>query len=299
MLATTRIDVPKRNQPRPIHALLTLCLALMICQPALADDESQSSVAPAPLATDDSFDPFESPTSTVEVITFDPFATQPSVYDPFDDAYFAPAHPSQSSAPRELPSARSAADLFDKAPRRLPVATAASNVTNTAPAGSLHRLLAHQTEPAPLNQEAIEESLPDPCFVGTEKHPTELTIDIAMTQGELPKDFAAACFQRLDAKSGPYAGMRDWPTFNYQWNATAFCHQPLYFEEINLERYGYGCSPCLQPVVSAAHFFATVPALPYCLAATCPTKCVYTLGYYRPGSCPPRQINYPPCIGVK
>lgn len=299
MLATTRIDVLNRNRPRHIHALLAFCLALTIRLPAHADEGSQPAVAPAPLASSDSFDPFDPPASNLEVITSDPFATQPAVYDPFEDPGFAPSSLSPLTTFVEQPSQRSAAALFDKTARRLPVATLAPPVANSAPADSLHRLISHQTEPAPLIQEAIEEALPDPCFVGAEKRPTELTIDIAMQSGEFPKDFAASCFQQRSAQAGPYVATRDWPTFNYQWNATSFCHQPLYFEEINLERYGYGCSPCLQPAVSAAHFFATVPALPYCLAATCPTECIYTLGYYRPGSCPPRQINYPPCIGVK
>jgi hypothetical protein len=71
-------------------------------------------------------------------------------------------------------------------------------------------------------------------------------------------------------------------------------HRPLYFEEINLERYGYGCHDCLQPFASAAHFFATVPALPYCIGANCPGECQYTLGHYRPGSCPPWRCHRPP-----
>jgi hypothetical protein len=71
-------------------------------------------------------------------------------------------------------------------------------------------------------------------------------------------------------------------------------HRPLYFEEVNLERHGYGHHDCLQPFVSAAHFFGTVPALPYCLAAYPPHDCQYTLGHYRPGSCPPWRCNWPP-----
>ena len=88
---------------------------------------------------------------------------------------------------------------------------------------------------------------------------------------------------------------------NFNWDATCLCYQPLYFEEINAERYGYVCGghcccSCIaQPAASAAHFFATIPALPYCLAAECPTECVYTLGHYRPGNCVPWRWNWPPC----
>jgi hypothetical protein len=92
---------------------------------------------------------------------------------------------------------------------------------------------------------------------------------------------------------------------SYQWVATCLCYQPLYFENINAERYGYicndccgcHCSPqdCLQSACSAAHFFATVPALPYLVMADCPTECVYTLGHYRPASCGvPWRCHWPP-----
>jgi hypothetical protein len=89
--------------------------------------------------------------------------------------------------------------------------------------------------------------------------------------------------------------MRCWPASTYQWDATCLCYKPLYFEEINLERYGYGCCACLQPAASAAHFFGTVPALPYLIAADSPCECKYTLGHYRPGSCPPLRYHWPPC----
>jgi len=68
-------------------------------------------------------------------------------------------------------------------------------------------------------------------------------------------------------------------------------HRPLYFEEINAERYGYTVCQALQPVISAARFFGTIPALPYKMVVDCPRDCIYTLGYYRPGSCAPRRWN--------
>jgi hypothetical protein len=87
---------------------------------------------------------------------------------------------------------------------------------------------------------------------------------------------------------------RPWPTISYTWVAAATRHNPLYFEEINAERYGYTCSPCLQPVISTAHFFGTIPALPYLKGADCPWECQYTLGHYRPGSCNPWRRHYWP-----
>jgi hypothetical protein len=133
----------------------------------------------------------------------------------------------------------------------------------------------------------------DPCAAAAFKPLTGLGINIAQPAGQMPTDFATPCWDQINA--GPSGACRCWPVTCYQWDATCLCYRPLYFEEINAERYGYVCGGCLQPAVSAAHFFATVPALPYCMAADCPGECVYTLGHYRPGSCPPWRCHYPPC----
>ena len=49
---------------------------------------------------------------------------------------------------------------------------------------------------------------------------------------------------------------------------------------------------CIQPVISGAHFFATIPVLPYKMGLEDPCECIYALGYYRPGNCAPKLI-YP------
>lgn len=150
-------------------------------------------------------------------------------------------------------------------------------------------------------------TLQDPCSAARFKPLGELGIGIGQPNGPSPTDFATPCWDQINS-SGPYVG-RCWPTFTYQWDSTCLCYQPLYFEEVNAERYGYicndycgcCCSPqnCLQSACSAAHFFGTVPCLPYCLVAECPTECVYTLGHYRPGTCGvPWQRNYPSCKPV-
>ena len=80
-----------------------------------------------------------------------------------------------------------------------------------------------------------------------------------------------------------------WAPGLVQWKATNFWHHPLYFEDVLLERHGQYC-PWLQPGWSAAHFFATVPTLPYKAALERPCEKVYTLGFGRPGSCK-RPLN--------
>jgi len=84
---------------------------------------------------------------------------------------------------------------------------------------------------------------------------------------------------------------RCWAPTTFLWKSTGLCHKPLYFEEVQLERYGHTVGPLLQPIVSGAHFFLTVPVLPYQMGLTPPGECMYTLGYYRPGSCAPYTLD--------
>ena len=77
----------------------------------------------------------------------------------------------------------------------------------------------------------------------------------------------------------------------YTWTASSLCHKPLYFEEMQLERYGHCWRPELQPIISAGHFFACIPLLPYDMGLQPPGECVYDLGYYRPGSCVPDTLD--------
>ena len=91
-------------------------------------------------------------------------------------------------------------------------------------------------------------------------------------------------------ETGDFQG-RDWAPTTFMWKASGLCHKPAYFEEVQLERYGHSTGPYTQPLVSAAHFFLTVPVLPYKMGLYPPEECMYTLGYYRPGSCAPYLLN--------
>jgi hypothetical protein len=121
---------------------------------------------------------------------------------------------------------------------------------------------------------------------------TELTADATLPKGLLPdqveRESPNAATDELPETGDPrLAG--GWDEQAYFWSATRFCHGPLYFEEVNLERYGYQCHPVVQPFVSGAHFFLTVPTLPYQMTVHPPRECIYTLGHYRPGSRVPWQ----------
>lgn len=86
----------------------------------------------------------------------------------------------------------------------------------------------------------------------------------------------------------------NWSYSAYLWQAPNTFSNPLYFEDVMLERHGHERCPPLQPLVSGARFFATVPMLPYLATVQHPCDCYYTLGYYRPGSCAPALCQRPP-----
>jgi hypothetical protein len=128
----------------------------------------------------------------------------------------------------------------------------------------------------------------------SEKPIGSLTTNILASRGDLPADYAAARFDKLGVEFHTAGTSRPWIEQVYDWEATAFCHGPLYFEEPNAERLGHTAG-LAQPVLSGAHFFARIPALPYMITADPPAiTCTYTLGHYRPGSYAPfRYIRLP------
>ena len=88
--------------------------------------------------------------------------------------------------------------------------------------------------------------------------------------------------QAGDVVHGP--GMiRLWEESVSLWEAPAYCHRPLYFEDEMLERHGrsYGL---LQPAASIAHFTGRGLAWPYLAGAFPHHECVYPLGRQQPGT---------------
>ena len=88
----------------------------------------------------------------------------------------------------------------------------------------------------------------------------------------------------------PFARKAPTP-ITFTWKASSLCYKPLYFEDVQLERYGHYRNPYLQPFVSRARFLLTVPCLPYLMGVDPPNQCVYDLGYYRPGNCAPSMLE--------
>ncbi len=96
--------------------------------------------------------------------------------------------------------------------------------------------------------------------------------------------------ERCGTGYDPFQG-RNFVPSTVQWAASGLCHKPLYFEQVQLERYGHEIGPVLQPLVSTAHFFGNIPLLPYKMGIHPPNECQYALGYYRPGNCAPYMIQ--------
>jgi hypothetical protein len=106
---------------------------------------------------------------------------------------------------------------------------------------------------------------------------------IAPPPGELPTDAARQHFAEAAAYESPLT-RHDWLAYAYFWEAPAIFYHPLYFEEPRVERFGVNAGCILQPVISGAHFFTSIPALPVKMALDRPCTDVYSLGFARPGS---------------
>lgn len=110
--------------------------------------------------------------------------------------------------------------------------------------------------------------------------------DLCFVSGwwRLPAECAIAGHRDIDRYN------RGWMPSTVAWHASALCHKPLYFEQVQHERYGHSAGPFRQPFVDGAHFFGSAIMLPYKMALDAPWECEYALGYYRPGSCAPYHI---------
>jgi hypothetical protein len=227
-------------------------------------------------------------------------------YDPFDTAPFNQAN----SAVFETPTEEQGDEIQLQSQVHL---IAAERFTHaSAPPANQVVPAALQAVPPTSNAEV----LPPPHPTATTRHPdqhqlgsvnepganwsptplADLTTNTVLPSGVLPRDYWTERAPQHVAFFDPGGRTRGWPVNTFNWVASCSCSNPLYFEEINLERYGYGCgcfgpccSSCVQSAVSGAHFFANVIALPYKMGVDCPGDCDYTLGHYRPGSCPPWQ----------
>ncbi len=87
---------------------------------------------------------------------------------------------------------------------------------------------------------------------------------------------------------------RSFPANTYHWEAPNLWHYPLYFEDVDLERYGHSRPWYIQPFYSTARMSGQLLMGPYQMALLPPWKKDYALGYYRPGRCVPYRYEQVP-----
>ncbi|MBI5761681.1 MAG: hypothetical protein HZA46_24490 [Planctomycetales bacterium] len=112
------------------------------------------------------------------------------------------------------------------------------------------------------------------------------TPDDEVGQPHLPPNLAESQLALAGQRKHWLGAARGWSPNDYCWTAPGLMHRPLYFEEINLERYGYSHGG-LQPALSAVTFAGNVALLPYQMTLDRPSCPIYALGYDRPGNCVP------------
>ena len=168
--------------------------------------------------------------------------------------------------------------------------TAVGSADDSAPGPATQPsvLVARQQQPAP------EQIPPVSPVISDRLRPID---EVQLTPGGrreiLPTDYAAERFDREPALFQQTGSSRLWGDSMFAWEAPALCHQPLYFEEENLERYGRSHG-LIQPAVSVAHFSGRFVAWPYLMGAYPPHECIYTLGRTPPGSYSPYHFYRPP-----
>lgn len=115
----------------------------------------------------------------------------------------------------------------------------------------------------------------------------EIKIEIREKSADSPEGIAA---QLTNSFSGQWSTFDPMPRM-FCWAAPDIRYQPLYFEDVPLERYGQTKSTPVQTVKSAAHFFTSIALLPYHMRHDHPGSCDYPLGFCRPGDCAPCTIQ--------
>jgi hypothetical protein len=87
---------------------------------------------------------------------------------------------------------------------------------------------------------------------------------------------------------------RNFAHIHYCWEPTNLYHNPVYFEDVELERYGHTRHYMVQPVCSVTKFCMQFLMLPYQMSIYPTWDRQYSLGYYRPGESVPYRYQQIP-----
>lgn len=110
-----------------------------------------------------------------------------------------------------------------------------------------------------------------------------IKIGIRETNDNVPEDLASQLIRSAKPKWTHFAPE---PKV-FAWAAPNIRYQPLYFEDVALERYGQTLPPYRQTIKSSVHFFKSVVFLPNKMRHDAPSSCDYPLGFCRPGDATP------------
>src|SRR5262245_55335055 len=174
-----------------------------------------------------------------------------------------------------------------------------------------------QDSPAPIGslavrqvREALPPALPPPPQTATEapystqfKTIQQISLDISLpvdadpmlNRLAPPANVAADALPQMAAQDPFYRG--DLIDYGMYDNTPLppvgldMCYQPLYFQELNAERYGRSWG-ILQPAVSVANFYGRIPLLPYMAFAYPARRCTYHAHWSLPGYRIPRREPY-------
>ncbi len=261
------------------RVLAGIAVCLSVCGALLADEGAAVSFSPLGTSRLSWVRPGQAPAEPASVPTPAPAATAVNL-DTVQDTLFltdleteAPteiAEPERGESIRQVRLLETAAETAVSEPVPIKLAMAADQLPEPEP-----------IQASPREQNFYADECPDPFKMDSI---LDMSYKVTVTPGEMP--------QSCPIPDEMY--VRKIPTpIVFTWKASALCHKPLYFEDVQLERYGHGICPLLQPALSGARFWVTIPFVPYLMGTYPPTQCVYDLGYYRPGSCAPNMIQ--PC----
>ena len=286
-------------------ARLTIVLAGVLLYTS-GPSQPVAGAPPAPVALQAAANPLEPqpvPPTPLEVL---PVATRADIPRAKlqSAGVFSAANPLEHVPPRQFP-VQVPPPLPQPLPQPLPKPPEAAPPAKPAEAAEPKPLVPAWVLPAPDPQDPAKgeplqpaEVLPAPNpqadaarsqLLPEDRSIRSLTANIAPQAGKMPQDIAA---ERFDERFDAFA-VRPWEGQMYFWDAPDFCHRPLYFEQVNLERYGYTHCRALAPLASTAHFLTSAVGLPYNMAVHPRRECMYPLGYYRPGSPVPYQYEWP------
>ena len=189
----------------------------------------------------------------------------------------APNEPPTSEPPASEPPAEEDRQVVQPAPREHKIPTRTNNLSTTIYPPKEKENTGYEKDCQLSREYLLDRKLAD------------ISLNITVT-GKPGEDFPISCDIETDKIPLNQYRIGSQEPLNFTWTASGVCHKPLYFEEVQAERYGHTLGYFNQPFLSTAHFFCNTAVLPYKMGMRLPQECVYPLGRYRSGGYAPQYI---------